>query len=110
MGVDATHPAYDRISENWKLMRDAAEGTIAIKDWPEEYLPMPTGFQVQEDGGAAEYANYVARAQFPGDYSSVSSGHGWPHPSGACHHHLAGQAESAGRARDIGRPVAQCPA
>jgi hypothetical protein len=46
-------------------MRDAAEGTIAIKDWPQEYLPMPTGFTVQEDGGVAEYENYVERAQFP---------------------------------------------
>lgn len=65
MGVDSTHPDYDRAVDNWQLMRDAYEGTIAVKEDPQIYLPVPTGFTAMEDGGTAEYTNYVFRAQFP---------------------------------------------
>lgn len=65
MGVDSKHPDYsDHIGE-WTLMRDASRGEKAIKEAGEKYLPMPSGFRSQTDGGKAYYDIYQTRAQFP---------------------------------------------
>lgn len=65
MGVDTKHPDYiDRVDE-WRLMRDAAQGETAIKKAKETYLPKPSGFKVHPDGGAGLYEVYMRRAQFP---------------------------------------------
>ena len=63
--VSSTHPSYsDRIDE-WRICRDAARGEKAVKGRGATYLPMPSGFKTQKDGGAAIYAVYQTRAQFP---------------------------------------------
>jgi hypothetical protein len=65
MGVDSKRPEYsDHIGE-WTLMRDAARGEKAIKEAGEKYLPMPSGFRAQQDGGVKYYEAYQCRAQFP---------------------------------------------
>lgn len=46
-------------------MRNAKRGAKAIKDATETYLPKPSGFISLPDSGAAMYAAYQARAQFP---------------------------------------------
>jgi hypothetical protein len=62
--VDTKHPDYlDRVDE-WALMRDCARGETAVKAAGERYLPMPSGFRVQEDGGAKMFEAYQTRAQF----------------------------------------------
>lgn len=54
----------DRRAE-WAMMRHASRGETAVKEEGELYLPMPSGFRVQNDGGTAYYAAYRKRAQFP---------------------------------------------
>lgn len=62
--VSDKHPDWaDRIGE-WAVMRACARGETAVKEAGEEYLPMPSGFRAQEDGGRAMYAAYMKRAQF----------------------------------------------
>ena len=46
-------------------MRDCMDGEGAVKARRAEYLPMPSGFASQEDGGLAAYDAYQKRAQFP---------------------------------------------
>lgn len=46
------------------MMRASARGEKAVKEAGEDYLPMPSGFRVQADGGRAMYAAYQKRAQF----------------------------------------------
>lgn len=64
--VKTRHPEYsaDRATE-WQLMRDAMAGESAVKRRGETYLPIPSGFRSQADAGAAMYAAYKSRAQFP---------------------------------------------
>lgn len=64
--VKTRHPEYTsaRVAE-WALMRDAVAGESAIKAAGERYLPLPSGFKSQADAGAAAYASYKDRAQFP---------------------------------------------
>ena len=64
--VTTLHPDLTgaRLSE-WALMRDAAGGETTVKTRNEVYLPKPSGFKTQSDGGKAMYAAYKARAQFP---------------------------------------------
>ncbi|MBM3606817.1 MAG: DUF4055 domain-containing protein [Alphaproteobacteria bacterium] len=45
-------------------MRDCARGETAVKDAGDKYLPMPSGFGIQNDGGRRMYAAYQTRAQF----------------------------------------------
>jgi hypothetical protein len=72
--VSTTHPAYaDRIEE-WQVCRDAARGETAVKGNGGTYLPMPSGFKTQKDGGAAIYAAYQTRAQFPEIMNPTISG------------------------------------
>jgi hypothetical protein len=64
-----THPDYDtNIQEEWRLMRDAYRGEIAIKRRRENYLPMPTGYKAHPGGTNATdslYQAYIMRARFP---------------------------------------------
>lgn len=64
--VKTLHPAITSIRQKeWQLCRDAMDGEGAIKQRGEEYLPMPSGFRGQDDGGKAMYLAYQGRAQFP---------------------------------------------
>ena len=63
--VSQTHPDYDKMLPDWDLVRDAIEGESAVKDQGDVYLPKPSGFTAQEDGGAKMYNAYQLRAKFP---------------------------------------------
>lgn len=65
-GVDTKHPDFLDREDEWALMRASSRGEKAIKDGTEDYLPMPTGFRAQTDGGAIYYGQYQARAEYPG--------------------------------------------
>lgn len=65
MPVDTRHPDYVARQPEWVEMRDCQRGATAVKEKGEEYLPMPSGFAVQDDKGIAMYAAYKTRAQFP---------------------------------------------
>ncbi len=65
MPVDSKHPDYAARLPEWTEMRDCQRGATAVKAKGEEYLPKPSGFSIQDDGGAAMYAAYQTRAQFP---------------------------------------------
>jgi len=74
MTVSSTHPDYDEYREEWRLCRDAYRGETAIKEAGGRYLPMPSGFKSQQDGGIELYSAYVARAQFPTLLSQTIAG------------------------------------
>jgi len=63
------HPEYtSEIISEWRLMRDAWRGEIAIKKRGEVYLPMPSGFKYHSGGADVSqsmYNAYVTRARFP---------------------------------------------
>lgn len=62
---DAKHPDWtDRVDE-WRLMRHAERGPTEVKRQGQAYLPVPSGFKTQADGGVAMYAAYMARADYP---------------------------------------------
>lgn len=63
--VDTKHPDYIARADLWQLMRDTTGGEGAVKGSGDEYLPQPSGFKAQADGGRALYAAYQKRAQFP---------------------------------------------
>lgn len=64
--VKSYHPAITAARRaEWQLMRDCMDGETAIKQRGETYLPMPSGFKGQDDGGFAMYQAYMGRAQFP---------------------------------------------
>lgn len=65
MSVSTPHPDYAAFSADWQVMRDAIEGADAVRKRGTDYLPMPSGFKAQADGGQAMYAAYQTRAQFP---------------------------------------------
>lgn len=62
--VDTKHPAYVGMADKWELMRDTTAGETAVKGAGETYLPKPSGFSAQDDGGRALYDAYQKRAQF----------------------------------------------
>jgi hypothetical protein len=64
--VKSLHPnlTAERRAE-WQLIRDCVDGESAVKKRGETYLPKPSGFNAQADGGVAMYNAYRARAQFP---------------------------------------------
>lgn len=72
MPITSRHPLYDDRLIEWQRMRDCKRGQSAVKGQstcrasPEHYLPMPTGFRKQNDGGREMYFAYLQRAQFPG--------------------------------------------
>lgn len=72
--VESTHPDYDDRITEWQMMRACHRGTKAIKDQGRAYLPMPSGFSSQPDGGTGDYAAYMARARFPDILQFVLSG------------------------------------
>jgi len=65
MTVDSRHPKYIEYEREWRIMRDTSRGEYLVKRWATEYLPMPSGFASQGDGGEAMYLAYKKRAQFP---------------------------------------------
>lgn len=74
MPVDSKHPDYGLKLAAWAKLRDCAVGMEAVKAKGEDYLPMPSGFAAQQDRGAAMYAAYSARAQFPEIFNPTISG------------------------------------
>lgn len=74
MPVDTKHPDYIAHQPEWKLMRDTERGPVAISDGAELYLPKPSGFTQDSDGGAAMYGAYKARARFPNIVSPTVRG------------------------------------
>jgi hypothetical protein len=75
MGLESTHPDYDRFRDDWVTMRDLAAGETAVKRKRDVYLP-PTpsmildGFgQGATQVGEQVYRGYLERAVFP-DYVS----------------------------------------
>ncbi|GAG20386.1 unnamed protein product, partial [marine sediment metagenome] len=58
MGVETTHPQYDRRAPQWVVMRDTSAGEDVIKEKGKEYLPMLGG--QQED----QYQAYKMRAEY----------------------------------------------
>ena len=65
MPVDTKHPDYLARFPEWTELRDCQRGATAVKAKRIDYLPMPSGFTQQNDGGSAMYAAYLTRAQFP---------------------------------------------
>lgn len=65
MAVDDKHPDYALNLPIWNMMRHADKGSEAVKDQGATYLPMPSGFTNQADGGVAMYRAYALRAKFP---------------------------------------------
>ena len=63
--VDTKHPLWTAMADKWELMRDTTAGETAVKDAGEAYLPKPSGFSAQDDGGRKLYEAYQKRAQFP---------------------------------------------
>lgn len=58
MAVDQTHPDYDERIDAWELVRDVLEGSRAVKDKREVYLPSLS------EMGENEYNAYRSRAIF----------------------------------------------
>lgn len=73
MAVDNKIKDYVERIDEWQMMRDCARGaqavaaraTLAASASSQAYLPVPSGFRTQPDGGAAMFAAYAMRAQFP---------------------------------------------
>lgn len=63
--VDTKHPLWTAMADKWELMRDTTAGETAVKEAGTTYLPQPSGFKSQPDGGRALYEAYQKRAQFP---------------------------------------------
>lgn len=59
------HPDLIALQEDYAMMRDARAGATKVKSEGTTYLPMPSGFNAQSDGGVAMYGAYKTRAQFP---------------------------------------------
>ena len=74
MSVDSKHPDWTDRRDEWRLMRDTARGEKTIKEAGERYLPMPSGFRAQSDGGLAYYSVYQTRAQVPEIVSQTLAG------------------------------------
>ncbi|WP_037076101.1 DUF4055 domain-containing protein [Neorhizobium vignae] len=63
--IETKHPAYLERADEWSLMRDTTGGEKEVKGAGTAYLPQPSGFSAQADGGRALYDAYQKRAQFP---------------------------------------------
>jgi hypothetical protein len=64
--VGAKHPDITAQREyEWRLMRDTYSGQERVKAQGEIYLPKPSGFKTQSDGGKAAYDSYKLRAILP---------------------------------------------
>lgn len=62
--VSEKHPEWIDRADEWATLRACARGETAVKAAGEDFLPMPSGFTAQSDGGRAMYAAYMKRAQF----------------------------------------------
>jgi hypothetical protein len=65
MAIDEKHPDYVERILDWAMMRDCDVGERAVKAKGTLYLPKPSGFAAQADGGNAMQAAYMTRARFP---------------------------------------------
>lgn len=65
MPISAKHPDYIDREEEWLHIRHANRGLTAIRKEGAKYLPMPSGFGAQPDGGIEMYRAYQLRARFP---------------------------------------------
>src|SRR5690554_4581750 len=63
--VDTKHPLWLAMADKWELMRDTTAGETSVKAASTTYLPQPSGFSAQKDGGRALYEAYQMRAQLP---------------------------------------------
>lgn len=88
MGLDSTHPLYQKYESTWKKLDDVFEGQDKIKEEGTTYLPhLPSmvldGVTNPEDLGSQRYKQYILRANFPDDFSeAVRNNHGllWSKP------------------------------
>lgn len=71
MGLDATHPLYQGMEEEWTTQRDLYKGERVVKAAGETYLPATKGMHLdgmkKGEAGRAAYDAYKQRAVFP-DY------------------------------------------
>lgn len=74
MAVDNKHPDYDERISEWAMVRDVIRGPLAVKARRFDYLPMPSGFALQDDVGVAMYAAYSTRAQLPDIFNPTVQG------------------------------------
>jgi Domain of unknown function (DUF4055) len=74
MSVKSHHPDYDTRIKDWEMLRDVASGETQVKLRGTVYLPMPSGFAAQSDGGTDMYTAYALRAQFPDIFTPTLSG------------------------------------
>ncbi len=69
MSVNAKHPEYLSMQEDWRIMRDVFAGERHIKEQGTRYLPATRGMQIdgmgQAQQGMESYRAYVERAVFP---------------------------------------------
>lgn len=74
MPISSTHPQYDFWIDRWVRCRDAVEGSDAIKNKGDHYLPKLSGhFRPIE--GQKEYAAYKSRALWFGATSRTLNGY-----------------------------------
>ena len=76
MGIDATHPLYDKWKDAWVKCNDCYEGEDKIKEEGVKYLPplasmIIDGMNNPNDLGFQRWLAYRLRANFPDDYSSA---------------------------------------
>ena len=70
MSLESTHPDYDAMGDDYRLMRDTSAGQRAIKQASYLYLP-PTAAMVLDgalssvEPGASAFTAYLSRAVFP---------------------------------------------
>jgi hypothetical protein len=82
--VSTRHPdiTNSRLSE-WTKVDACSKGEEFVKSEGDQYLPKPSGFANQEDGGKAAYSAYKKRASFPEIFEpTVSSMVGMIHDKG----------------------------
>src|SRR4051794_15588814 len=72
--VEAQHPDYQDWKEEWTMLRHCERGPKAVKNEGKLYLPMPEGFEAQEDGGVQMYLSYTQRAEFSDILNPTLSG------------------------------------
>lgn len=72
--VAQIHPDLYEVVEDYRDMRNCAAGATQVKRAGEMYLPMPSGFRGQNDGGVAMYDAYRMRAQFPDIFAPTIQG------------------------------------
>jgi len=66
IGSEVTHPEYTpEIAQEWRLMRDAYRGEVAIKKRGETYLRKLDGWSMKADKGSSKYETFIFNARFP---------------------------------------------